>query len=221
MRSIVPYLLAAMLAGMAPAASQAQDKPPEDDLIGDWVLPENENGYVIHTYRCGDAFCGQIVKAADPTRRDVYNPDIQLRRRPILGIVIATDFYKKGPAWQGAFYNPRNGFTYKGSLKLTDRNRLIFAGCLFSFLFCDTKVFYRVDPPPSPKPQKPSRRTASRDRPPVPAAKAKPAEKEPTRADFEAFLKERDTTNAPAPGNQESKALFDEFLAWRNTQRAP
>ena len=223
MRSVAPHLLAIMLAGMASSASHAQEKLPEDDLIGDWILPEN--GYVIHADRCidGDAFCAQIVRVDDPARRDSYNPELPLRRRPLLGIIIAANLYKRGPAtWQGSLYNPRNGFTYKGKLKLIDRSRFTFEGCLLSFLFCETKTFYRVEPPPvAEKPQKPAspRRAVAQNRPPLPAAKAKPVGKEPTRADFEDFIKERETTGAaPVLTDQQRQALFKEFLAWRSKQ---
>lgn len=214
MRRVAPKLLAAMLACMAPSMSLAQPAAPDDDLVGDWVLPEN--GAVIHTYRCEDAFCAQIVKVRDPGRRDSYNSDPVLRRRPILGIVIATNLRKKGPnIWEGKLYNTLNGYTYNGTLKLIDRGRFTFDGCLVSFLFCHSKTYYRVDPPAPPKQQKPPRqRAASRDRASAPAAKAKPVRKAPSSADFDAFLKERSGSGAQPLNDQQRQELYKDFLTW-------
>lgn len=217
MRSIAPRLLAVMLAGMVPVASKAQGALPENDLIGDWVLPES--GAVIHTYRCEDAICGQIVKVPDPARRDSYNSDPALRRRPLLGVIITTGLYPKGrAAWQGKVYNPLNGYTYNSTLRLIDKNRFTLDGCLVGPLICHTKTYYRVEPPSTPKQQKaqkrPAQQTVSRERPAAPPAKVKPARNAPSRADFEEFLKSRETDSEPVT-EEERQRLFREFLAWK------
>jgi uncharacterized protein (DUF2147 family) len=220
MRRIVPRLLVAMLAVMVPAASHAQQKLPEDELIGDWSLPAD--GLVIHTYRCGDAFCGRIVKVADPTRRDIYNPDPALRRRSLVGIVIAPSLYKKdSTTWQGKFYNAVNGYSYNSTLNLIDRDRFTLHSCLLGGLICHTKSFYRVALLTPPKRQKPSapQRVVSSDQlevatPPVPLAKIKPAAKKPSRADFEAFLRSRNNTDLESLTDQQRQVLFRDFLAW-------
>jgi uncharacterized protein (DUF2147 family) len=216
MRRVAPHLLAVMLAGVAAVPSGAQQRLIEDDLIGDWVLPEN--GTVIHTYRCEDAVCAQIVKVPDPARKDIYNPDPVLRRRPLLGIVVASNLYRKGPAtWQGRLYNTLNGYTYNGTVRLVEKNRFTFDGCLISVLFCHTKTYYRVEPPKPPKPKPlPAQRAVSSDRLPTAAVtKTKPARKAPRRADFEEFLKGREKPGAPALTEQEREILFKDFLAWR------
>jgi uncharacterized protein (DUF2147 family) len=220
MRRTVPRLLATMLAVMVPAASYAQQKLPEDELIGDWALPTD--GLVIHTYRCGDAFCGQIVKVADPERRDLNNPDPELRGRPLLGIVIAPSLYKNGSStWSGRVYNAINGYSYNSTLNLIDKNHFTLHNCLIGSLICHTKSFYRVAPPPPSKRQKPpaSRRVVSSDRvevatPPVSLGKVKPAARKPTRSDFEAFLRSRNATDLDTLTEEQRQVLFKEFLAW-------
>jgi uncharacterized protein (DUF2147 family) len=221
MSSIVPRLLAVMLAWIVPSAALAQGPLPEGDLIGDWVLPEG--GTVIHTYRCGDALCGQIVKVPDPARRDSYNADPVLRRRPLLGVVITSSLYQKGPAtWQGKVYNPLNGYTYNSTLRLLDKNRFTLDGCLVGPLFCHTKTYYRVEPPSEPKAKKPQKRTpprptVSRDRPAAPVAKVKPDRNAPSQADFEEFIKTLKPSDEPVT-EEERQRLFKEFLAWRATR---
>lgn len=214
MRSVAAWLLAVMLAGMGTSGSHGQERPTEDDLIGDWVLPES--GAVIHTYRCGDEVCGQIVKVPDPARRDIHNPDPALRRRPLLGIVVAPGLSRKGPtSWEGEFYNSLNGYTYTGTLNLVDRERFTFVGCLIGPLFCHTKTYYRVEPPSPPKQPSPQRAVSSRERPPVAKAKsAKPARKKPSEADFEAFLKDRGVDGNPNLTDKQRQELFTDFMAW-------
>jgi uncharacterized protein (DUF2147 family) len=214
MRCIAPHMLAAMIAGMASTISYAQEKPIEDDLIGEWILPEN--GSVIRAHRCGDRFCDSDVKVAPPKRWD------SAPRRSGPGILIPSNLQRKGPAtWRAEFYNLRDGETYEGTIKLIDKNRLSFIRCIIGSVLCETVTFHRIDPPKAPEPEKQERRPVSADRlevakPPLPKVKAKAATRQPTRADFEAFLKERGINSVPTTTAQEEQALFREFMAWRS-----
>lgn len=223
MKSIAPRVLAILVASIIPALSHAEDKLTENDLIGDWVFPEN--GSVIRAYRCGDGFCGKIVKVMDPSRRDIHNPDPKLRGRPVVGLVIFTSQYKKGPTtWRGKLYNTLDGSTYEGTLNIIDKGRVTLVGCLFAELICDARTFLRAGTPNAGQRQtaSPPQRAISPDRievaaPTVPAAKPRPviaAPREPSRADFDAFLAARGTTPAAIRTDQQRQALFKDFMTW-------
>jgi uncharacterized protein (DUF2147 family) len=223
MRSIALLVLAAMFAGTASSLSQAQESLTEDGLIGEWVLPGN--GSVIRAYRCGEAFCDANVAVEQPKRWDSAPKD------KVPGLLIPSNLQKKGPAtWYGKLRNLRDGDTYEGTITLIDKNRLTFVRCLIGSVLCDTKTFLRVDPPspapaqtPPPAQQRavaPARLEVAAPSPPVAKPKARPkvAARQPTRADFEAFLKQRSTSNAPVVAAEEPQVLFKEFMAWRSKQ---
>jgi uncharacterized protein (DUF2147 family) len=215
MNWIARHLLVAMLATIAPTISHAQETLTEGDLIGEWVLPGN--GSVIRANRCGDRFCDSDIRVEAPKRWD----SAPRQARP--GILIPQYLQKQGPvSWQGKLYNIRDGDTYEGTITLIDKNRLTFVRCLIGTLFCDTKVFHRIDPPKPPEPPKQEPRTVSADqpkpaRPPAPKVK-KPEARQPTRADFEDFLRESGS-GVPFAGTEEEQVLFREFMAWRSKQQ--
>jgi uncharacterized protein (DUF2147 family) len=222
MRSIAPFVLAAMLGGLASSISHAQENLTDDDLIGEWVLPGN--GSVIRAYRCGETFCDANVKV-EPVKRWDSAP-----KEKVPGLLIPRSLRRQGPTtWHGELYNLRDGDTYEGTINLIDKNRLTFVRCFVGSVFCDTKTFLRIDPPSTPEAPTPPRQqravpparleVAAPSRPAAtPKARTKAATRQPSRADFEAFLKERGTTNAPVATTQEPQALFKEFMAWRSKQ---
>jgi uncharacterized protein (DUF2147 family) len=213
MKSIVPRVLAAMLAGMAYTISYAQEKLTEDDLLGEWIFPGN--GSVIRAHRCGDRFCGSDIKVKAPRLSD----NAQKRSRP--AILIPSNLEKRGPTtWHGKLVNIRDGDSYEGTITLIDKNRLTLVRCIIGSVLCETVTFQRMDPPRPPEPQEREHRAVPADQ--LKAARPSPKPKttalRPTQADFEAFLRERGTTSAPPLATQDKQMLFEEFLAWRRKQ---
>lgn len=215
MKGIAPHVLAAMLTAIACTGCYAQEQPTGDDLFGEWILPEN--GSVIRAHRCGDHLCGSEVKGAPPKLPD----NGQKRSHP--GIFIPYNLQKMGAtAWRGEFRNLRNGDTYEGTIKLIDKNRLTLIRCIIGSVLCETVTFHRIASPATPE-----RTREHRALPIGPLTEATPrmskpnaatAAPRPTRADFEAFLKERAITVVPHSASQDEQALFKEFLAWRRKQ---
>ena len=138
------YFLATLLVCFSVPPSRAAEAFTERDLYGDWIL--RENGSVIRIYGCKGAVCARLVKIADPTRRDIYNPDPKLRDRPLVGIVLGTGFKKRGPRkWRGKLYNTLDGITYEGTLNMLDKDRVTMVGCVFTELLCNAKTIYRTE----------------------------------------------------------------------------
>jgi uncharacterized protein (DUF2147 family) len=101
-----------------------------DDVLGRWLNQDKDA--VITVYKSGDTYCGNITWLKEPNypaddkkgmagqqKVDRENPDIALRKKPILGLVILWGFkYAEDNKWAGGkIYDPKNGKTY--SCKMT------------------------------------------------------------------------------------------------------
>jgi uncharacterized protein (DUF2147 family) len=113
---------------------------------GLWSTPVHHG--VVEVYDCGDAICARIVTSdrlkLDPTETDVKNKDPALRNRPLKGLTVMWDF-KGGPLeWKdGHAYDPADGGTYHGSLKLADPDTIRLTGCII-FPLCQTQSWTRI-----------------------------------------------------------------------------
>ena len=136
-------LLFAMLA--APAGWAA-----EDDIVGLWLSGDGDGWIEIR--RQGDEVVGVIAgspnnKPGDPPRLDDKNPDPALRDRELDGLIFMTGFrYAGDDRWAGGMiYDPNSGNTYKGSMRLVDRNTLKLRGYIGISLFGRSDTWTRVD----------------------------------------------------------------------------
>ncbi len=95
-----------------------------DDIVGVW-MSEGGKGRVEITKK-GSVYSGRITWLAEPDypkgdpnagepKRDLNNPDEELRDRPIVGLTVLKDFEFDGEqTWtKGTIYDPENGKTYK------------------------------------------------------------------------------------------------------------
>jgi uncharacterized protein (DUF2147 family) len=87
-------------------------------ILGIWET-EAKDGK-MELYQCGNSYCGKLLKGADiinpdgSSKKDVKNPDPQLRSRDLVGIEILTGLSFDGKEYQnGRIYNGANGKTYK------------------------------------------------------------------------------------------------------------
>jgi uncharacterized protein (DUF2147 family) len=125
------------------AAVPAQAASPAEGL---WRTPTN-NGEVLIS-ACGEALCGKIVTSdrikLDAGLADTHNKDATLRARPLKDLPILQGF-TGGPAeWKGGtVYNPEDGGTYKGSIKLVDPDTLKLTGCIV-FPLCKSERWTRI-----------------------------------------------------------------------------
>jgi uncharacterized protein (DUF2147 family) len=114
----------------------------------------------VHIERCGEAYCGAIAWMKQPTyppgshdgppgepKRDARNPDSSLSTRPLLGLRILERFtYRDDEAtWGGGrLYDPEEGKTYRGRMRLLDRDRLELRGYVGIPLLGRTVVWTRA-----------------------------------------------------------------------------
>ncbi len=141
---ITSLLGAASLLLMLGAAPALASNAP-----GTWAM---QNGKVtVNVTDCGGSLCGRIVALKEPNSKidgkpkiDRENPNPSLRKRPLLGINVLVGMKAAGEnTWKGAIYNPDDGKTYTGTVKL-DGAKMKVQGCVLKVL-CKTNTFVRVN----------------------------------------------------------------------------
>lgn len=146
-RLIFRSVIIAALA-FAPTQASAQTQ----GLNGRWA--SQGFGSIVDFQACeGDptAICGRIKwlwEANDSHGRprvDGRNPDRALRGRGLVGIEIIRGFRETAPGvWTGgALYNPDDGRTYTGTIRLR-QGALYLQGCALT-LFCQTQTWRRPE----------------------------------------------------------------------------
>lgn len=129
-RTLFPALAALALFAL-PAAAQ-----PADAVVGTWFTEAGDKGGKARVEiertegETGGVYAGRIVWLEEPrfpdgehageAKRDLENPDPELRDRPVLGLRILDGFaYAGGGTWSGGtIYDPADGKTYKAKMHL-------------------------------------------------------------------------------------------------------
>ncbi len=140
MRLVRAALIGAGLLVLGAGQSWAQSA---DDAFGTWLHPDN--GSHVRISKCGGGLCATIVSVADPSRRDIYNPDPKKRDRKVAGVTIMSGAKKSGDkSWSGKLYNTQDGKTYNGTVTVVDKNHLKLQGCVLGGLICQGPVWTRL-----------------------------------------------------------------------------
>ena len=127
-----------------------------EDILGVWKTEGNDAEILI--YKCSVKYCGKIVWSRDPNYPadskagtpgtpilDHNNPNLKLRKSPLVGLQILYDFMFAGDnVWTGGkIYNPDNGKTYSGKMTLVSPNRLNVRGFISIPLIGGTTTWTR------------------------------------------------------------------------------
>lgn len=142
-------VLAALLVVLFTASAVASS----DGLTGVWLTGKKKAA--IRIYDCGEGLCGRIVwlkKPLDKTgrlKRDKNNPDVASRNQPLCGVVIlrGLELRKPGDWGGGTIYNPQDGQTYAGSIKVESKDTLMVRGYLGIPLLGKTEVWTKMEEP--------------------------------------------------------------------------
>jgi uncharacterized protein (DUF2147 family) len=135
-------LLAALIV-MLPVLGAPALAEPSLQPAGTWQTAAGDAH--VRIARCGQAYCGTVVKILAGESRDVNNPDPALRGRSMVGVALSTDMRPNGEGWEGSLYNFRDGKTYSGKLAMKGPNALELAGCVLGGLICKRQVWSRVN----------------------------------------------------------------------------
>jgi sterol desaturase/sphingolipid hydroxylase (fatty acid hydroxylase superfamily) len=134
------------------AGSEHANAQPRSEIAGNWAT--RGFGSIVQFRPCAhapDAMCGRIVWLWEPNdsqgraRTDNRNPDHALRSRSLIGVEIVSGLRESAPqVWsEGSVYNPDDGRTYTGSIRL--RNGVLeLRGCALG-VFCETQTWRRPE----------------------------------------------------------------------------
>lgn len=110
-------------------------------ITGHWLTADKNS--VVEIADCGARLCGKVAKVIKPTPGrptvDANNPNPALRKRPIIGLSILTDFSDTGSEWGGTIYDPRSGKSYRSKVAKNTDGTLNVQGCIA--FFCQTQVW--------------------------------------------------------------------------------
>jgi len=120
----------------------------ENEIIGAWESDKKD--VIIEIYRSSDSYQGkyiwgkQIVESdGNTSKKDVKNPDKNLRTRNIVGITSLTSLRWNGKEYtDGKIYNAPSGDTYSCKVWIKN-NKLYLRGYLGLSLLGQTASFHR------------------------------------------------------------------------------
>lgn len=117
------------------------------EVTGQWRTPIDQG--VVRIEPCGADICARSVSsarlAAHPDQTDARNRDPALRGRLIRGLLL----FRLRPTGEGQWgdgliYNPNDGGSYQGTVRLDAPGRLKVTGCVVAPL-CRTQTWVRLD----------------------------------------------------------------------------
>jgi len=137
-------MLSAAISLLSTALSGVQASG-EPSILGTWLTDDHKA--LVSVNRCGEWWCGRISKVLDNRpgvpKTDVNNPEPSLRGRPIMGLLVLTEFRREGRRWTGGrAYDPKTGSSYRSKLELNADGSLKVTGCIL--FFCQSKRWTRV-----------------------------------------------------------------------------
>lgn len=88
-----------------------------DKVLGKWLNEEKDGK--VEIFKKGDKYFGKLVWLKTPNNEngtpklDKENPDDDLKKRPLQGLELLTDFIYDDGEWDdGEIYDPKSGNTY-------------------------------------------------------------------------------------------------------------
>lgn len=138
-----------LLVGVALNEAKAQ---PRSEIVGRWAT--QGFGSIVEFRPCAEdanTLCGRILwlweqnDSSGRPRTDRHNPDSALRSRSLVGIDIVRGLRETAPGiWSdGELYNPDDGRSYAGEIRLKERT-LELHGCAL-LVFCQTQTWRRPE----------------------------------------------------------------------------
>jgi len=122
--------------------STAQAKA--DAIIGEWVNEKKDARFQI--FKKDNQFFGKIIWGTGEDTKDVKNPDIRLRNRDIVGLIILKNFVFDGDdTWEkGTIYDPREGKTYACKIIFKTKDKISVRGFIGISMFGRTEIWTKV-----------------------------------------------------------------------------
>jgi uncharacterized protein (DUF2147 family) len=130
-------ILAAFGLALLALPAQAQSSDPS----GIWLTQSGDTR--VRIAKCGAALCGIIVSST--YQKDTNNSDPKLRERSMVGVQMISDIRPTGDGFSGQLYNPQDGKTYTGKLKVMSPTTLQLSGCVLGGLICRSQTWTKAN----------------------------------------------------------------------------
>jgi len=130
-------ILAAFGLALLALPAQAQSSDPS----GTWLTQSGDTR--VRIAKCGAALCGIIVSST--YQKDTNNADPKLRERSMVGVQMISDIRPAGDGFSGQLYNPQDGKTYTGKLKVMSPTTLQLSGCVLGGLICRSQTWTKAN----------------------------------------------------------------------------
>jgi uncharacterized protein (DUF2147 family) len=136
------------LLSLLPILGYAQNSEA-DKILGHWMNEEKDGK--IEIFKAGNSYSGKILdgkklfeRDGETLQKDVKNPDVKLRSRPLLNLIILSGFKYQDEEWtEGKVYDPKSGRTYNSTMKIKN-DKLELRGFVGFSLLGRTTVWERV-----------------------------------------------------------------------------
>lgn len=104
--------------------------PKADDILGHWFNEEKDAK--VEIYQENGKYYGKVVWLEEPNEPDTglpklddENSDEELQNRPVMGLLLMTDFVFDDDEWEdGEIYDPKSGNTYSCFMKFDSKDVL-------------------------------------------------------------------------------------------------
>jgi uncharacterized protein (DUF2147 family) len=142
---------AGLLAAALAVGSVAQAAPASDPTFGEWLTATGDGRVKVGPCAANPAqACGTLIWLKPPADappgplHDANNPNPALRSRPMLGILIVSDFTREAAGqWvDGKIYDPNDGKTYKSKMSVSADGTLKVSGCVM--VFCKAQTWTKA-----------------------------------------------------------------------------
>lgn len=135
------FIMMFLLVGMA-IRTQAQTK--SDAIIGNWINEKKDTKFQI--FKKENRYYGKILWGKGDQTKDVKNPELKLRNREVIGLVILNDFvFDDDNTWsEGTIYDPREGKTYSCKITMSNNDKINVRGYLGISMFGRTEIWTRI-----------------------------------------------------------------------------
>jgi uncharacterized protein (DUF2147 family) len=131
----------AMLAAVGLILLSAPALAQSTDPSGTWLTQSGDTR--VRIAKCGAALCGTIVSST--YQKDVNNSDPKLRERNMVGVQMIWDIRPSSDGFSGQLYNPQDGKTYTGKLKVMSPTALQLSGCVLGGLICRSQTWTKAN----------------------------------------------------------------------------
>jgi len=147
MKTLIAYFAVVCLLFTNAAAQQNS----HDAITGTWMVQDGSAKIKIE--KVNGKFNGKMVWIKNPNDKngkpllDSKNPDVSLRNRPQLGLMLLENFaYDEDNLWNGGtIYDPDGGKTYSCKITMKDNQTIELRGYVGISLFGRTEVWKRSE----------------------------------------------------------------------------